>query len=660
MIQTVDQFNYDYFRQLKVISTKKKHAAHKYVNGLLTFDIETTNIDEIAQAVMYIWQCQINEEITVIGRTWQEFIDFYESVNDCLSADAFIICYVHNLSFEFQFLKSVIPVDSVFAMDSRKVLKFDSGNWEFRCSYIHSNMNLAHYLKAMNVKQDFQKKELDYSVKRYPWTELTDEELQYCINDVKGLRIALINEMQKDQDDLYSIPLTSTGYIRRMAKDEIQKSNYPIRDMLPDVEVFDMLRSEFRGGNTHANRWNSNILISMPEHPVYSYDISSSYPSVMLTERFPCAFVEHPVKYFRMALDAGRACLFRIRMYDVELKNPLWGCPYISKAKCEQIDQGDYDNGRVLSAKAIQCVLNEIDFEIIRSEYHFRFEIIKLYTARKTMLPATFRRMLLKLYQDKTALKGIDDYMYGKAKNKFNASFGMMCQNPCRPEISFHDGMLIPDYEINEAELIDKYHREGWLPYQWGCWVTAYARLKLEKGLRAIDPESFIYADTDSIKFIGNQSAAFQRLNEELIDYDLFADDRKGNRHYIGIFECETPEPLKAFKTLGAKKYCYLDDKYNLHLTVSGVSKKAGALELEKIENFNEGFVFQTAGGQEAIYNDFPPMTEYRIHGKSVQITSNIMLIDSTYTLGMTEEYKRLINLLSNINIKTDLYHDYT
>ncbi|MCR3569443.1 hypothetical protein K0B57_22985, partial [Salmonella enterica subsp. enterica serovar Montevideo] len=65
-------------------------------------------------------------------------------------------------------------------------------------------------------------------------------------------------------------------------------------------------------------------------------------------------------------------------------------------------------------------------------------------------------------------------------------------------------------------ELLDEYHKgKGWLPYQIGVWVTAHARLMLERGLHYIHqytdymdhPEEkrgdcyFLYCDTDSLKY---------------------------------------------------------------------------------------------------------------------------------------------------------------
>ena len=101
------------------------------------------------------------------------------------------------------------------------------------------------------------------------------------------------------------------------------------------------------------------------------------------------------------------------------------------------------------------------------------------------------------------------------------------------------------------------------------------------------------------------------------------------------------------FRTMGAKKYVYRetpDDK--LVCTIAGVSKSLGGKELEEhggITAFHEGFTFEKAGGLEAVYNDNPEITETEIDGKRLSITSNVSLRPSTYTLGLTADYKRLL-----------------
>ena len=652
-VRTADTFKYE---KLHLSELKRKRKKIKYVDCVAAFDIETTNIDKYDQALMYIWQFQLGDKWTIYGRSWQEFKDFKQRLEAVLPEDCFLVVYVHNLSFEWQYIKSIIDIDDVFAMSDRKILRVRSGRFEFRCSYIHSNMSLDKYLQTMNVKNK-KVKGFDYKKKRYPWTRLTKEELRYCFNDVRGLVQAVTYEMQKDGDDLYTIPLTATGYSRRLAKEAIGGYIRYIKPMLPDLECFQALRRAFRGGNTHANRWNANIVLDSIREmmPIMSYDISSSYPAVMLTERFPRKLERTDPALFDEMYMHGKACLIHIYMEDVRLKDERWGCPYIPTAKCEHLHGSEADNGRVLKADALDMFITEVDFRIIMQEYDFKYDILDLWTGTLSPLPDRFRELLFKTYQEKTALKGVDDYLYSKKKNLFNSYYGMTVQNPCKPNYHFNGTIMELNDETME-DLIEDYQRSGWLPYQWGVWVTAYAREKLEAGLRAIPMDSFIYADTDSIKCIGNYDREFEELNRRYIREDLSALDSKGNRHYIGIFEKDN-EYLR-FKTMGAKKYAYEDLNGDLHITISGVNKKLGAKELKKLENFKEGFTFREAGGLGAVYNDEPAVTRCRIQGHQVEITSNLMLKPSTYTLGLTVEYGRLLNFLMNSDIRSSLHYE--
>lgn len=655
----VSELDPDIIRDLKILPKgRKKRSARDYLLEPMTFDIESTNLPDIRQAVMYIWQWQLTAEITVVGRSWAEFrqlIDLLEKN----TGDVMIVVYVHNLSYEFQFIKSILPIESVFATDARRILRVITGKIEFRCSYIHSNMSLRKFLDQMNVPD--RKLSYDYDKIRYPWTDLSPAELAYCVNDVKGLREALIEEMSRDKDTLYSIPLTSTGYIRREAKIALSGYSGYIHRMLPGLDLFLMLLEGFRGGNTHANRYNAERIIkAWTGYPINEYDISSSYPSVLLSELYPTEFIRADPDMLDMLLRYGKACLMEIKLFNIRLKDERWPVPYISLSKCRQADNPLMDNGRIIEADAVHMVINEIDLEIIREEYSIEsFECVKLYTANKRRLPVRFRLLLLEMYRVKTELKGKDEYLYSKTKNKFNSFYGMTVQNPCRPEMIWKDGAVVEDESVTIEDLMKKYQQTGWLPYQWGVWCTSYARRKLEDGIRLVDKDAFLYCDTDSIYCVGDYDEAFSRLNERYKDPELCARDANGQLHYIGIFEKENKIPIEQFITMGAKKYCYTD-RNGLHLTVSGVSKKEGAEELGTIENFREGFVFEKAGGLEAVYNDDPEIKSLMIDGHRLDITSNVYLGSSTYTLSIGYDYRRLLNMLANIDIRRDVYHDYS
>ena len=650
--ESVNSFPFRIIRDLEEVKHKGARRKKNYADIISAFDIETTTIESDRQAFMYIWQMQIGDDHTVIGRTWAEFRAMIAGISECLPEGLTMVIFVHNLSYEFQFMKSIIQFDDVFAMDNRKVLTATYRNIEFRCSYLLSNMNLEKFVISAGGKYRKQSG-YDYRKKRYPWTAMSDQELKYCIYDVKALVSAIENKMKMDGDTLVTLPKTSTGYVRRIFKEIMRPYRRMVRWELPDLDVFNGLRKAFRGGNTHANRYASGLIIS----DVYSYDISSSYPSVLVSEYYPSRFESGDPDKLDWYMDHNYAALLHINLYDVQLLDDAFGCPYLAKAKCGKITGAVIDNGRILGADALMDVwITEIDLQIITGEYKFNYEILDLYVSKKKKLPHDFRAQLIQLYKDKTELKGIDDYSYSKAKNQFNSAYGMSVQNPCKPDYVYKDGMIELDDSKTMQELIDEYHKTGWLPYQIGVWCTAYARQKLEAGLQAIDYDRFIYADTDSIKLKGNADQIFQKLNRRFRHKEFSAVDPAGKRHYLGIFE---PDGYyQRFITMGAKKYAYEDESGQLHVTVSGVNKKTGAEELGKLENFREGFVFRKAGGLEAVYNDFPQVPDIVDGPHRLKITSNVALVPSTYTLGITYEYKALINFLANTDIRYSLHYE--
>ena len=120
-----------YFESVPLLKNRRGNPSgnKRHYMGLTTaFDIETTLIDDIEQSVMYIWQWQFGEDFTVIGRTWEEFLDLQKRVQTSIPADHWLVVYVHNLSYEFQFLKGIYQFtpDDIFAVASRKLIKCDT------------------------------------------------------------------------------------------------------------------------------------------------------------------------------------------------------------------------------------------------------------------------------------------------------------------------------------------------------------------------------------------------------------------------------------------------------------------------------------------------------------------------------------------------------
>lgn len=656
VIQTVQEFTPMPFEvQKRKQGNQGTRKKVNYADILTAFDIETSTIETPhgPQAFMYIWQWQIGLDITILGRTWDEFLQCVEKLESALPSNTTLVVYVHNLSYEFQFLRNVydFKMEDVFALTSRKVLKctmFD-GLLEFRCSYIHSNMSLAVYTAKMGAYHSKKVGDLDYNVVRYPFTLLTSTEIGYSVNDVRGLVEALMIEMEHDGDNLYTIPLTSTGYVRRDTKAAVRQERREIaKQIAPGMEVYTMLREAFRGGNCHANRFYADKILEN----VSSADRSSSYPDVLCNCKFPITrFEREPEHDFEavntLMLKCGRALLFRVALYNVRLREWWWGCPYLAKDKCKRVEGGKIDNGRILEAEYVETTVTDVDWKIILEEYDFDdVGIYDLYSARYGYLPRPIIQTNIKYYRLKTELKNVEgqELLYLKSKNKLNSIYGMMAQNPVKEDVLFIDGAFVVDPEADKEQLLIESNKKAFLAYQWGVWCTAWARYRLEEGIR-LAGDAFVYADTDSVKYIGNVSfAAYNRQRiKESKAAGAYAKDPKGNIHYMGVYEQEPG--YDRFVTLGAKKYC-VEQQGKVHCTVSGVSKRDGGPELERaggITAFKRGFVFRDAGGTESIYNDETDMMITMPNGQPLHIGPNVVIRDSTYTLGVSAEYAKIL-----------------
>ena len=659
MLFDIDSFDYSIIeiaptQKRKKGNQGKRDNRRKYKNLMCAFDIEATNDNKLEQAFMYIWQFQI-EEYTIIGRTWDEFLTFCERITGKLQQDEYVMVYVHNLSYEFSFLKGIYPFqpDEVFCTDRRKVLRCEMfEHIELRCSYMLTNMSLSTFTKRMGVKEKLSGEEFDYSKQRYPWTELTDRELEYCITDVQSLVEALKVYYSIENDNHYTIPMTSTGFVRRDCKAAMRHFNWDtLNSMQPDYRVYQLLKAAFRGGNTHANRYYAEQIIEN----VSSYDRVSSYPDVQINELFPMSpwLREDNIdldRACRKIYKHRRACLMRIGFSNIRLTDPMNGCPYIAKHKCLKLSAHYNDNGRILQADYLELACTDIDLRIILDMYSFdKVFIFEFYHARYGRLPKPLRDVIMKYYQNKTDLKNVpgQEVYYAAAKERLNSVYGMTVQDICKRNILYQDDDFVIDMELSDEELYAKTIQKAFICYAWGVWTTCHARMHLQKAIDHVG-YNFVYCDTDSVKFIDDGTIDFDQYNksrkQDSIKNGGVATDRRGKKYYLGLYDYEGT--YKQFVTLGAKKYAYTDQDDKLHITVAGCGKSAGARELAGrggIESFREGFTFYEAGGTESVYNDIREPFDVDIDGKTLNITSNVLIRPSTYTLGITGEYEKIL-----------------
>ena len=109
--------------------------------------------------------------------------------------------------------------------------------------------------------------------------------------------------------------------------------------------------------------------------------------------------------------------------------------------------------------------------------------------------------VLIKLYQDKTTLKGVEgkEQEYQHAKGLLNSTFGMCCTDISKDLVTYIDNWDVEKADISEN--LKKYNNspKRFLFYPWGIFICALARRNLWSGILEFGND-YVYADTDSIK----------------------------------------------------------------------------------------------------------------------------------------------------------------
>ena len=123
----------------------------------------------------------------------------------------------------------------------------------------------------------------------------------------------------------------------------------------------------------------------------------------------------------------------------------------------------------------------------------------------------------------------------------------------------------------------------------------------------------------------------------------------KGKTYTLGLWEEDGT--YKQFKTMGAKKYAYVDSNDHFSITVAGLSKEKGRQYIEKIgglKAFNETTVVPkySSGRLSAHYNDEPCVKNMNINGHFIPVGSNVVLLETEYSFSITDEYEKLLESL--------------
>ena len=627
---------------MKYISKSGKSKT-KYLDTYIALDTETSHNHDMENPIawVYQWAFLFNGKM-YSGRYVTELVkQLHQIALDCeAGGNKRVVCYVHNLSYDITYLHKFLIHEfeqepKILAIKPHKILTYIIGGIEFRCSYLLSNMSLDKWSKHLNCTHKKLVGAIDYDKIITPNDPLSDIQWDYQYEDVYTLAECIEKTLEYNNDTIATIPLTSTGYVRRDVRNATKQDKsyrkWFVKTAL-DVDSYKVAKSAFSGGYTHGNRFYCAKVI---KGNIGHYDFKSEYPSVQMLEYFPMGRpqllykfnIDKPLSFELYQTYCNNYCVFgRVFLQNGRLRKEVTA-PYIQVSKIVgkyilYDDRGVYnasDNGRVINFNGwITMCVTELDIDIILSQYDFDNIVIgDTYISERGNISPVIKSVINDYFTVKESeQKG---YYRDKTKNKLNGIYGMTATDIFRDTWELKNDEWVNTVlrsDENIKSTLDKYYKSynSFNNYLHGVYTTAHARHWLIKTMIAdiIGYDNYIYSDTDSVFFIANEDI-IKRINDynnkmialnKKLGYGV--KNVKGGMSYYGTFENEN-DNIKEFKFLHAKCYAYVNDS-GLHCTIAGVTAKNKVTEITKeeelqdIDNLRSGFTFKECGGTRALY----------------------------------------------------------
>ena len=640
---TVFEYPVEKIEMREALEDVRKNA--KLVRGNIwdvgmSFDIETTQInnEEYHHAYMYIWQYAV-DDIVIYGRTWSAFTAFYRELVNIFSLGKKIptkgksvklykaLCLIHNLSFEFSFLKKRLPwqikktkcgyVPNIFTKDAHNVVTATTyHNLEFRCTLNLTDKSLARLAKDYNLEHQKQTGKLDYTKPRNSLTPLSKDELEYCFYDV----IVLTDFFKKYYSPVYlhgkgKIPTTKTSIIRNELRrhfEDLHKkglADYPKGFPTNEQSYKYLMNWVYRGGYTHANASYTAYELTEETDPdgIDGYDFKSSYPSRFF-DKFPYEFKEiDPKDIFDYIYDLENyAVIFTAKFMGLKSKTTH---SLESLHKCIDSDKVYVDNGRIAGTEKdgfIVVALTEMDYDNYTKFYRWeKMQILgKVFVSKKKPLPSYLIDLDCKYYFQKCTMNSlVDPVGYMLVKQNLNSIYGL-----CVSSI-FHEDYVFngTDFELSEFGVdYEKMREKQILLPQFGVWISAISRHEECDRILSFGSD-MIYADTDSCKvrnplkhknkvtrYNKNFDKKIMKADLSKLDFDFIGckDEKVLKEKLLGLGRFVHESHITRFKTLGCKRYIMLEsdiDKAGNPIGDAHIVAKCAGMKSERFLDMMKG-----------------------------------------------------------------------
>lgn len=633
-----DRFDYSLFKHI-IVKNRSNKSRTTYNNLIIMADTETSKKPKMGERIdnhVVAWSCAFRAYgrnlVTLWGQDPRDFCEMLSRIRENLEGELIYI-YWHNLGYDWIFIRKFMFEKFGFPSDQLNTRPLNplTIQWKngiiFKDSLALAQRSLDRWSKDLGIETKKAVGLWDYDKLRNQSDELSQDEQTYIEHDVLAGVECIDVTMAQLHKTLSSIPLTATGIVRGESRNEGRKhkahDNFFLKIQPQDLFVQHILELCFHGGYTHANRFAVDFV-----YPgAICYDFSSSYPFVLLTEKYPAEqFFKYDKKITpRIILKNADnyAFIFRVTLKNFKLKKYNFPMPTLALAKCQSSINCLVDNGRITSGDFIETYMNETDFKLLMRHYDFAdddIEISDCYAAVKDYLPEWFTNYVWERYRLKTELKSSDPVLYNIEKAKLNSCYGLTAQRPVKIIIDelyedkeidgelHRSGEYIENEDFDESKEYDKFlkNHNSFLPYTIGVWCTAYAQynlFELGKCVPVDGKNTWLYSDTDSVYATAFDEDMIKAYNDGCIK-------KLKARGYNGIeFEGKTYFPGVAefdgrymqFKTLHSK--CYVKRPWtadgdgfvmgeDLKITVAGVPKKGAKSLKNNINNFVIGAIF--------------------------------------------------------------------
>lgn len=599
-------YDFNELKDIMYITRAGRGDQLRYADCFIMADTETSKSLRRDDNHVCAWTISIRAYglniVTIYGTRPTEFVSTLSKIKDTIECDRLLL-YFHNLSYDWVFLRRFLirefgePEHQLNTKPYYPIFIQWKNGIEIRDSLILAQRSLEKWADDMDVEHKKAVGKWDYDAIRQQGCTFTADELEYIEHDTLAGVECLDKMMHNLHKHIYSMPYTATGIprneVRKRGREHRAHDRY-LKQAMTWEQQKNAQDNVYHGGYTHGNRH----AVGWIWEDVSAYDFASSYPYVLLSERFPAGkfmpignqSAAHILKY-----SENNAYIFKLIMTKVELKDGV-DMPVLQYSKCVSTVNAFLDNGRVLAADYIEIWLTSEDLSLIVNQYDCAKSIcVNVQVTRKEYLPKWFTDYVYECFRDKTMLKGGDPVAYTIAKAKLNSLYGMCCQKPVRD-------LIVEDYETGEYTISDQADEEEYnkfvhrytsiLPYQIGIWCTAYAMRNLFTLGRCAG--YWLYSDTDSCYGQEWDTAAVEAYNEsckkKLIKNGYGPVMHNGRAYWPGIAEFDGH--YKEFKFLGAKRYAVRKDDGSLKITVAGVPKSTGAKCISSLDDFAEGFIF--------------------------------------------------------------------